>query len=72
MAGIHADRGDKSHRLISGEVPTVGMRVINNNLDECTITKVSTEGDCGWYCEAWHETDKGIFNCERLTTRMPR
>lgn len=87
MAGQHADRGDKSHRIVSGEVPVVGLEVITNNLDRGTIIALDNrrmEGDCGWYCEAWHtvalHTDyngnpmKGstIMNCDRLSTRMPR
>ena len=86
MSGIHADRGDKSHRIVSGEVPTVGLEVFTNNLDKGRIVEVSTKGECGYYCEAWHlveiyETYLGApvnpphrssFNCDRLTTRRPR
>lgn len=87
MAGIHADRGDTKHRIVSGEVPTVGLRVLTNNLDWGTITKVderNMDEPCGWYCPAWHTvtldtsykgepiTGTEIMNCDRLTTRMPR
>jgi hypothetical protein len=74
MSGIHADRGDTSHRLATGEPPVVGMRVINNDLRWGTIVQVETEGECGWYCPAWHRVlvdgDAGTkdFNCERLAT----
>jgi hypothetical protein len=86
MAGIHADRGDTSHRLVSGERPVVGLEVITNNLDRGTIVEVEDFGgeqDCGWYCPAWHTvqlhtdykgkpmTGKTTMNCDRLTTRMP-
>lgn len=82
MSGIHADRGDKSHRIVSGEVPVVGLRVFTNNLDRGVITKVEDRGDCGWYCDAWHEvtldadykgnpiTGRTIMNCERLATHF--
>jgi hypothetical protein len=72
MAGTYSGPG---HRIVSGEVPVVGMRVLNNDLEWCTITEVADpEGHltCGYYCEAWHRTDKGLSNCDRLTTRMPR
>lgn len=86
MAGIHADRGDKSHRIVSGEVPVVGMEVLTNNLDKATILEVSTDGECGYYCEAWHKVSVhttytgapivppyvSSFNCDRLTTRRPQ
>jgi hypothetical protein len=84
MAGIQADRGDKSHRVVSGEPTVVGLRVFTNNLDRGVIVKVSERMDeeCGWYCPAWHtvelDTDyKGnpiepkrrtSMNCDRLTT----
>ena len=78
MAGNHADTS--VHRIVSGEAPTVGLAVIDNNLDRGVIAKVDTTGKCGYYCEAWHtveyRTDDDatftrIMNCDRLTTRMP-
>ena len=75
MAGIHND--DSVHRLVSGEAPRVGLRVINNDLQWGTITKVATDEGCGYYCKAWHEVlvdgkeagRPSIFNCDRLATR---
>lgn len=75
MSGMHADRGDRSHRLVSGHVPQVGMLVVDNDLKVVTITKLSRDfetTECGWYCGAWHETTDAegktnISNCERLT-----
>lgn len=64
MAGDYRGPG---HRIVSGEVPVVGLEVITNNLDRGTITALGRGkfedgkyGDmntvtCGWYCEAWHE-----------------
>jgi hypothetical protein len=87
MAGNHADRGDTSHRIVSGEVPVVGLEVITNNLDRGRIIATDERRmseDCGWYCPAWHTVElhtsydgkplKGttIMNCDRLTTRSPR
>lgn len=77
MAGIHADHGDTSHRIVSGEIPTAGLEVIDNNLDRGVITLVSTDEGCGYYCAAWHTITypdgmTRIMNCDRLTTRMPR
>ena len=71
MSGYHADRGDTSHRIVSGQPPVVGLRVIDYDRDPGVIVEVSTKGDCGWYCNAWHTVakDKGgrtIMNCERL------
>lgn len=72
MAGIHND--DSTHRLVSGEAPRVGLRVLNNDLRWGTIVTVSTTGKCGFYCEAWHdvrvdgESRNSGFNCDRLTT----
>ena len=86
MAGIHADRGDKSHRIVSGEVPAVGLEVFTNNLDKGIITDLDEKRmgeDCGWYCNAWHTVRlitnyKGepmsgttTMNCDRLSTRRP-
>jgi hypothetical protein len=77
MAGDYTGPG---HRLVSGETPTVGLRVLTNDLKWGTITEVKDpdgEVTCGWYCVAWHtvidEDGKplGIFNCDRLTTKMP-
>lgn len=82
MAGNHADH--TTHRLVSGELPTVGLEVYTNNLDRGTITKVATDPGCGSYCNAWHTITlhtsyKGLpmtgttdMNCDRLTTRKPR
>lgn len=86
MAGNHADQGDVSHRIVSGEVPEVGLEVITNNLDRGRIIEVDArhaDDPCGWYCPAWHTielhtsfdgkplTGTTIMNCDRLTTRMP-
>lgn len=80
MSGVHADRGDKTHRLVSGEAVVEGLRVFTNNLDSGVITKVEGTGDCGWYCNAWHTvtldttfrgepmTGTASMNCERLAT----
>lgn len=80
MAGIHADRGDTTHRLVSGEKPEVGLRVFTNNLDRGVIVEVSDEGLCGYYCQAWHTVrldtsfrgepvgGTTLMNCDRLTT----
>lgn len=75
MAGIHSDH--TVHRIVSGEVPTVGLRVWDNNLDPCVIVAVATDEGCGYYCAAWHRVQyagggTGIMNCDRLTTRAPR
>ena len=71
-----------THRLASGEIPKVGMRVFTNNLDRGVISIVATDEGCGPYCNAWHvvtlDTDykgnpKGgteIMNCSRLATRF--
>jgi hypothetical protein len=77
MAGIHSDH--TVHRVVSGETPRVGLRVMNNDLKWGTIVKVSTAEGCGYYCNAWHEVSvdgdgdgisrTSIFNCDRLTTR---
>jgi hypothetical protein len=73
MAGIHND--DTVHRLVSGEAPRAGLRVMNNDMKWGTIVKVATDAGCGYYCNAWHEvivdghTRSDIFNCDRLTTR---
>ncbi len=73
MAGIHNDH--TVHRLVSGETPREGLRVMNNDLKWGTIVTVATDAGCGYYCNAWHEVrvdgDEGrtsIFNCDRLTT----
>jgi hypothetical protein len=82
MAGIHADRGDKSHRLVSGERPEVGMRVFTNDWTWGTIVELDEanmgKDNCGWYCEAWARVDyedgsrsRVMLNCERMTTRKP-
>lgn len=75
MAGIHSDHS--VHRIVSGEVPVVGLQVIDNNLERCVIVKVATDEGCGWYCNAWHTVQypdghTNIMNCDRLSTRMPR
>lgn len=87
MAGIQADRGDTTHRIVSGEIPVVGLEVYTNNLDQGRIIEVADpEGHqpCGYYCNAWHYVElhtsfdgkpisgKTIMNCDRLTTRRPR
>lgn len=79
MAGTFSGPG---HRVVSGERPVVGLTVFTNEYKEGTITKVSDEGKCGYYCEAWHEVTypataesperKITMNCDRLTTRDPR
>lgn len=75
----HLDEGnDMTHRLnTTHEAPEVGLRVFTNDWVWGTITKVSDEGQCGTYCEAWHEVrlDSGAsrsYNCDRLTTREPK
>jgi hypothetical protein len=83
MAGDYKGPG---HKIVSGETPVVGLRVLTNNLDWGTIVKVADPDGhvtCGWYCEAWHEIQldtsykgdpiKGrtIMNCDRLSTRYP-
>lgn len=81
MAGIHADRGDTSHRIVSGEVPVVGLKVFTNEYKEGVIVALAPEHErasaCGWYCPAWHTIEypdgKTIsMNCDRLSTRLPR
>lgn len=76
MAGIHND--DSVHRLVSGETPRVGLRVMNNDLQWGTLVTVATDKGCGYYCNAWHEVlvdndhnggRTNIFNCDRLSTR---
>jgi hypothetical protein len=72
VAGIHSDH--TVHRLVSGEAPRVGLRVMNNDLKWGTIVKVATDQGCGFYCNAWHEVlvdddRKSIFNCDRLSTK---
>jgi hypothetical protein len=77
MAGNYKGPG---HKIVSGETPEVGLRVMSNEYKWGTITKVDDpEGHktCGWYCEAWHEVryddgGGGSFNCDRLTTKEPR
>lgn len=72
-----------THRIASGEIPAVGMRVFDNNLDRGVIVAVATDEGCGPYCKAWHtilvDTDyrgnpitphKEIMNCSRLATRF--
>lgn len=78
MAGDYTGPG---HKIVSGEVPEVGLRVLNNDLKWGTIVEVADpEGHvtCGFYCNAWHTVKVDgsghtqSFNCDRLTTRMPR
>jgi hypothetical protein len=77
MAGDYSGPG---HKIVSGEEPVVGLRVITNELQEGTITTLAPNletAKCGWYCEAWHTVtyDDGrtiTMNCDRLTTKMPR
>lgn len=83
MSGIHADRGDTSHRVVSGEKPEVGLVVYTNNFDKGVIVEVEDKGECGYYCDSWHTvrltqsytgkpmTGQTIMNCDRLTTRRP-
>lgn len=82
MAGNFTGPG---HRLVSGEVPAVGMIVFTNEYKQGVITALAPLEDltrtCGWYCEAWHEVTypateskparKIRMNCDRLTTRKP-
>lgn len=77
MAGDYSGPG---HRLVSGETPTVGLRVFTNEYAWGVITEVADpEGQqtCGWYCDAWHTVKYEAsghsirMNCDRLTTRMP-
>jgi len=75
MAGIHGET--ITHRIVSGEVPVIGLEVIDNNLDRGVIKEVATDEGCGYYCKAWHRIEypdgsTRIMNCDRLTTRMPR
>lgn len=63
-----------THRIDSGETPTIGLRVMDYDRNKGTITKVADSDTCGPYCTAWHQvtTDAGNvkdFNCCRLTTR---
>lgn len=81
MAGIHSDH--TVHRVVSGETPVVGLRVLTNDLKWGTISKVDDEPKwdgspklCGYYCESWHriELEGGgwtSMNCDRLSTKMP-
>lgn len=79
MAGVQADRGDTAHKVVSGEVPVVGLKVWTNEYKQGEITKVDdrhADEPCGWYCPAWHEVTypdgtKITMNCDRLTTRKP-
>jgi hypothetical protein len=67
-----------THKISSGEKPTVGLRVFTNDWRWGTITKVASGSKCGTYCEAWHsvqldgESGSRTYNCDRLTTREPR
>lgn len=80
MAGNHADRGDTAHKIVSGEVPVVGLEVFTNEYKGGVITEVADHGmdqHCGWYCPAWHtvtypDGKKISMNCDRLSTRLPR
>jgi hypothetical protein len=50
------------HKIVSGEEPTVGLRVFTNDYPWGTITTVGrlvgydgkTPVECGVYCGAWH------------------
>jgi hypothetical protein len=73
MAGDHMT----THRIVSGETPTVGLRVLDYDRKWGHITRVAEADTCGAYCRAWHQVtrDDGstmIFNCDRLTTKEPR
>lgn len=80
MAGIQADRGDTSHRIVSGEVPVVGLEVFTNEYKPGVISKIAEHGmdePCGWYCPAWHEVTYAdgrtiSMNCDRMSTRLPK
>lgn len=70
------NEGKIMHKIVSGEAPTVGLRVFTNDWTWGTITMVRNDEGCGTYCNAWHEVrlDSGsskIYNCDRLTTRKP-
>ena len=78
MAGDYSGPG---HKIVSGEEPAVGLRVVTNDYRWGTIVEVAenaNEAVCGWYCEAWHtikyDTDHRTItmNCDRLTTRIPK
>lgn len=69
MSGKHPDH--TVHRIVSGQAPVVGLRVLDYDRDPGVIIEVSTREGCGWYCNAWHTVrkDRGgttIMNCERL------
>lgn len=69
--------GTEMHKIVSGETPEVGLRVLTNEYKWGTIVKVAESDTCGIYCTAWHriEYEDGggqIMNCDRLTTRPPR
>lgn len=65
MAGNFSGPG---HRIVSGETPEVGLRVLTNDYKWGSIVQLghglynSLTGQydgpetvpCGWYCEAWH------------------
>jgi hypothetical protein len=73
-----------NHKIVSGEAPTVGLRVFTNDWEWGTIEKVGsslaydgTPKVCGTYCQSWHEVrlDSGrytSYNCDRLTTKEPK
>lgn len=57
MAGDYVGPG---HKIVTGEVPVVGLLVLTNELRWGRIVKVADEAGhktCGYYCEAWHEVE---------------
>lgn len=80
MAGTYEGPG---HRIVSGEIPIIGLRVWTNEYKQGTIVKVDSPTDfvgkekkCGYYCESWHEIEyvdgrRVSMNCDRLTTKKP-
>lgn len=82
MAGMHSDRGIRTHKLnVTGETPTLGLRVFTNDWKWAVIIKLDERNlekeNCGWYCEAWctveYEDGSGsaLLNCDRMTTKKP-
>lgn len=73
------------HKLNCGTTPTEGLRVFTNDYIWGTILVDNSAASpiCGTYCEAWHDVlidadaprragHTVMYNCDRLTTRMPR
>lgn len=70
------------HKIVSGETPTVGLRVFTNDWVWGTIVKVGRDeykDECGTYCTTWHTVQRDDrpqgqttdYNCDRLTTKKP-